>query len=226
MHFDPDLFFHAVYFCEDVDDAVGLLSRNITDILDVMAPMKTFQVRTNYSPWISKETVTMMKERDELQKLASETKSRDDWCKYKQARNRVNNRLKYEEKKGQKLRLDECGTNSAKTWKNVKCILNWNSSGSPNQLFYKGSLRTKAQDIADSQNEFFIDKVQDILANMAPPASDPLRKLKSLMLTRKCSFELVAVHPDQVNKIISSLNKEVFPQPPWGQDLPFPLLKP
>ena len=117
----------------------------------------------------------------------------------------MNNRLEYEESKWQKVRLDECGRNSAKTWKNVKCILNWHSSGAPNQIFYNGSLRTKAQDIADSQIEFFIDKVQDILANMAPPASDPLRKLKSLMLTRKCSFELVAVHPDQVNKIISSL---------------------
>ena len=148
----------------------------------------------------------MMKERDELQQLASETRNRDDWCKFKQVRNKVNNRLKYEEIKGQRLKLDECGSNSAQTWKNVKCILNWNSSGSPNQLFYKGSLRTKAQDIADSQNEFFIEKVQDILTNMPPPTSDPLRKLKSLMLTRNCSFALAAVHPDQVDKIISSLS--------------------
>ena len=41
---------------------------------------------------------------------------------------------------------------------------------------------------------------------MPPPASDPLRKLKSLMLNRQCSFGLVAVHPHKVNKIISSLN--------------------
>ena len=51
-----------------------------------------------------------------------------------------------------------------------------------------------------------MEKVQDILANMPPPASDPLRKLKSLMLNRQCSFGLVAVHPDQVDKIISSQN--------------------
>ena len=41
---------------------------------------------------------------------------------------------------------------------------------------------------------------------MPPPTSDPLRKLKSLMLTRNCSFGLAAVHPDQVDKIISSLS--------------------
>ena len=51
-NFDPDLFVHAVqqlswldvYLCEDVDDAVSLLSRKITDILDDMAPMRTIQL--------------------------------------------------------------------------------------------------------------------------------------------------------------------------------------
>ena len=161
-HFDQEAFVSAVqnlswldiYLCADVDDAVELLSRKLTGILDEMAPMKTFQVRTCYSPWLSKETVRLMKVRDELQKLASETRDRDDWNRYKHMRNRINNRLKYEESHWQKVRLDECGNNSAKTWKNVKGILNWKSSGSPSKLFYKGALKTKAQDIADSQNEF------------------------------------------------------------------------
>ena len=54
-NFDSDLFVQAVqqlswldvYPCDDVDDAVGQLSRKITGILDDMAPMKTIQVRTN-----------------------------------------------------------------------------------------------------------------------------------------------------------------------------------
>ena len=168
--------------------------------------MRTIQARTHYAPWLSKETLRLMKERDEWQKLASETNCRVDWIRFKKLRNKVNNRLKYEETKWQQIRLDECGTNSAKTWKNVKGILNWHSSGSPNQLFHNGSLKTKAQDIADSQNEYFISKVQQIRANMPPPVSDPLLKLKSLMLNRQCSFSLTTVHPDQVDKIISSLN--------------------
>ena len=86
-----------LYLCADVDDAVELLSRKLTCILDEMAPMKTFQVRTCYSPWLSKETVRLMKVRDELHKLASETRDRDDWARFKHMRNRINNRLKYEE---------------------------------------------------------------------------------------------------------------------------------
>ena len=213
-YFDPDAFVCAVqhiswldlYLSQNVDDAVGLFSRKITSILDMMAPMKTFQVRNSYAPWLSEETVKLMKVRDELHKLASETRDRDDWTRFKQMRNRINNRLKYEESYWQKLRLDECGSNSAKVWKNVKGILNWQSSGSPSKLFYKGSLRTKAQDIADSQNEYFIEKVSQIRANLPEPVADPLSKLKSLMSDRQCSFMLQIVHPDQVDKIISNLS--------------------
>ena len=213
-NFDSNLFIQEVrqicwlnvYLCEDADEAVHLLSEHITGILDKMAPMKTVQIRTNFSPWISKETLEMMKERNKLQKLASETGDKNDWKKYKHLRNKLKNRLKYEETKWQKLRLEECDTSSGKVWKSVKSILNWQSSGSPNQLFYKGQLRTKSQDIADSQNQFFVGKVQDILANIPAPTSDPLRKLQELMMARSCSFSLEAVHPDSVEKIISGLS--------------------
>ena len=121
-------------------------------------------------------------------------------------RNRINNRLKYEESHWQKKSLDECWSNPAKVWKNIKGILNWQTSGSPNKLFFKRSLRTKAQDIADSQNEFFIEKVNDIRANLPAPVADPLSKLKSLMLGRTCAFTLGIVHPDQVESIITNLS--------------------
>ena len=85
-NFNPDLFVHRVgelgfmdvYLSEDVDEAFGLLSSHISTILDDMAPMRRIQIRTNYCPWISKETMTMIKERDRLQKQASETNSKDE----------------------------------------------------------------------------------------------------------------------------------------------------
>ena len=158
----------------------------------------------NYASFLYEQTLKLMKTMDELHKLASETKLREDWVKYKSTRNKVNNRLTYEESVGQKSRLEACSDNSTKTWKSIKGILNWHSSGSPTKLFYKGSLRTKAQDLADSQNEFFIEKIENIRANMPHSSSDPLLKLRSLMVDRKCSFSLSTVHPDQVDTIISN----------------------
>ena len=67
--------------------------------------------------------------------------------------------MKYEERKWQKLMLEECGESSSKIWKSVKGILNWKTSGSPNQLFYKGELLSKPKELAEAQNEYFLDKI-------------------------------------------------------------------
>ena len=63
-----------LYLAEDVDEAVSILSTKLTDTLDVMAPMKTIQARKNYVPWISQETLHLIKHRQQLHKLASETR--------------------------------------------------------------------------------------------------------------------------------------------------------
>ena len=148
----------------------------------------------------------MMKQRDELQKIAAESKNTEDWKKFKCLRNKINNRLRFEEINWQKVKLDECGNSSKKVWKNVKGILNWKTSGSPSQLFYKGSLIQKPQELATAQNEFFIDKIDQILANLPPPVSDPLYYLKNMMNGRQCSLTLKAVHPDDVDQIMTKLS--------------------
>ena len=213
-HFNSTMFVKAVqelswldiYLCSEVDTAVELLTSKLTGILDDMAPMRSIQVRANYSPWLSRDTLELMKVRDQVQKLASETKCRTDWVRYKELRNKVTNKLKNEEFKWQRQRLSGCGGNSAKTWKCVKGILNWHSSGSPNQLFFKGSLKTKSQEVAESQNQYFIEKIESIRLNLPPPISDPLSKLKQIMGTRQSTFSLKPVHPDQVLDIISGLS--------------------
>ena len=85
-YFNPVEFVNAVqqlswldlYLRNDADTAVELLTSKLTFILDTLAPMKTFQIRTKYAPWLSTCTVNLMKERDRQQKLAAETNCRED----------------------------------------------------------------------------------------------------------------------------------------------------
>ena len=195
-----------IYLANDVDTAVEILSNKITFILDTLAPMKTVQVRTKYAPWLSKHTIELMKERNKLQKIASETKCRDDWLKFKALRNQVNNRLKYEESRWNRTKLEECDGNPLKTWTKVKKILNWNSSGSPNQLFHQGRLINKPQEIANAQNQYFIEKIELLRQGLPAPISDPLQELRRLMQGRSCTFSLSCVHPDEVDQVISTLS--------------------
>ena len=195
-----------VYLATDVNQAVEVFTAKIRHILDEMAPMRIIQLRNNFSPWLSDETVQLMKSQNDLLKLASSTKTKEDWARFKAVRNRVTNKQKYEANYWKKVKLDSCGGNVGRIWKNIKHILNWTNAGSPNQLFYHGKLLTKAQDIANAQNEYFCDKVNNILSNILPSRTDPLETLKSLMRSRKCSLNLSTVHPDEVRPILSGLS--------------------
>ena len=78
-----------LYLTEDVDTAVQMLSSRLVFILDTMAPMKTIQVRTKYAPWISKNTLDLIKERNIQQQIASETNDREEWVKFRTLRNKT-----------------------------------------------------------------------------------------------------------------------------------------
>ena len=60
----------GIYLSEDVNKAVEYFTNEINRILDVMAPLKTIQIRKQYNPWISSETKDMMTERDRLHAAA------------------------------------------------------------------------------------------------------------------------------------------------------------
>ena len=213
-NFSPNNFISAVrkikwldiYLCTDVNEAVTLLTNQLNSILNIMAPLRTIQVRKNYNPWISAETLQMIKERNELQKIASTSNSKQDWKKYKKLRNSVNNRLKYEERLYQRNKITQFSGDSKKTWKTMKSILNWNSSNAPSKLFYNGQLKTKSQEIADCQKSYFIEKVETIKKELPNPKNDPLEILKSKNLKENLSFTLSPVHPDEILDIISNLS--------------------
>ena len=84
-----------------------------------------------------------MTERNSAQQYASVIKLPEDWKKYKDLRNTVNNTLKNEKDKWKREKLDNCDNNSGKLWKNIIGWLNWSSSGSPSQLFHDGKLEIK-----------------------------------------------------------------------------------
>ena len=142
-NFDPSLFIAAVrkipflkiYQCENVKIASEMLTSELCKILDIMAPIKVFQVRSNYAPWLSNSTKALMKERDEAQKLASISKKPEDWRKYKSIRNSVNNRLKTEKKNWQTQKLSECCDDNSKTWKYVKSWLGWSTGGATHTAY-------------------------------------------------------------------------------------------
>ena len=196
-----------IYECEDVYIALKMLTNEVTTILDKMAPIKTIQIRQNYAPWLSAETRQLMSERDLAQKVAIETRFESDWAIFKRLRNRVNRILKTEKRNWQRAKFKICEdeNDSRQIWKNVKSWLNWTTSGAPTQLFYAGRIENRPIRMAECMNSYFVNKIENLIANLDPSEADPLSNLHRLMSNRKCVFSLKPVHPEMVEKLICNL---------------------
>ena len=144
-----------------------------------MAPIRKIQVRTQFAPWLSNTLKEEMKQRNQLQDIARETKNPEDWSSFKKLRNKINNKLKSEKINWQKMKLSSCTHNSGQTWKYVKGWLNWTSSGSPTQLFHNGKFVTKPNLLAEIMNSFFIEKINKLKNGLPDIVSDPLSTLRN-----------------------------------------------
>ena len=196
-----------MYASEDVDEAVDLFTKKLTNILDKMAPVKQFQVKTKYAAWLSDGTKDMIKQRNLAQQVAAASGQASDWGNYKQLRNEVKKLVKKEKNTWQKNKLDQCEKDSdtSKLWKNILGWLNWSSTSSPTKLASNGGIETSPSRMAEIQNRYYINKVSEIRRNLSGDQRDPLSTLRHLMHGRMTStFNLNPITPDQVDKIIIS----------------------
>ena len=169
--------FSDVYFCLDVEDAATVLTQKLVHVLDKYAPWIVYQQHKHYAPWITSGTLQLMKERDMVKEKAKELAKAEGqltspeqaelWRKYKSLRNSVNNKLGREEFRYKREKFNSCQDNPGMTWNLAKSRMNWSSPGPPRQLEVKiGStlrLLTRAKDIAQAMNEYFISKVESIV---------------------------------------------------------------
>ena len=87
----------------------------------------------------------------------------------------------------------------------MKNWLGWKTGGPPTQLVVNGELKSKPKDLSKCMNEFFVNKVNGLRANIPPCMTDPLDRVRNLMEKKDCSFSLKAAHPDDIAKVIKSL---------------------
>ena len=173
-NFDPELFLSEVraiswwevYSCEHVESAAQLFTNKLNNILNRMAPMKKYQVRTKYAPWVSKSTKEKIRARNYAQKKASETKDAEDWMAYKAQRNSVNSTLQKEKELWQKKKLEDCLEDSRSTWQNLKNWLGWRSGDPPTKLLENGKMFFKPVELANIMNQIFVNKVRNLRSNL------------------------------------------------------------
>ena len=193
-----------VYACYDVELAVDIFTNKLTKILDRMAQVKKFQIKTKYCAWVKNSTKDQMKMRDIAQQTASDSGMSEDWDRYKNLRNEVTAQLRKDKSDWQQSKLESCEETSdtGKLWKNILGWLNWSSSSSPTKLISQGNLETSPSRLADIQNKYYIEKVQKIRRDLQGQHQDPLQVLRNRLAKNEATFSFQA---EQVDKFISNL---------------------
>ena len=187
--------------CTDVDNAVEMLTTKLNSVLDELAPIRTFQTRVNYAPWLSEGTKFLKKQREEAQEKAARTNDLEDWRFFRTIRNQVTRRSRSDKKEWEEKKLEK----SDDMWRTVKNWLGWKNSGPPTKLFHNGEIVTRPASLASSMNKFFIDKVKSLRQNIPQVARDPLIEMKQAMQHRECKFKLNPVSTPEVSKLIHGL---------------------
>ena len=204
-----------VLACMEVDEAVFCFTSKFKFILDIHAPWTIFQQRKSFKPWISSETKSLMDKRDELKKKAikiaannsgheASIREKEVWEEYRKIRNKINNAKRNDEAKYKKNIVDQNLDNISSLWGTVKTFMDWKSSGSPSQISKDNFLYTKAKQVADIMNEFFVEKIQKLKIKFSgtPPNYNHCYRA---MIGKNCKLTMNYVSMRKVKKILKNL---------------------
>ena len=88
------------------------------------APLNTYRVKSRSLPWLSREILDEMYERDRLHQQAVTSRSTELMSAYRKQRNRVSRLLRDGKKTYFRKRLNESGNNSSDMWKVLRMAMN------------------------------------------------------------------------------------------------------
>ena len=202
----------GLYQINDIDIANSHYEAEVLRVLDVEIPMKISQVRSKHKVWISRDTRDLMTLRDNAKIKAQGTQLDNDWRTYRQLRNRCSSQCKNDKKKHFNKIYEDCDRDrDIKSLYNItKTQLGWKSGGPPSALVVDGKYLTAPKDIANTQNEFFVNKVEQLRQELPPTNEDPLHHLKAAMgkwaqADSRPIFSLKEVTQLEIVKIIKSM---------------------
>ena len=206
----------------DPNTANSLLEDTIKNIIDIEAPMVTVQVRTKYLKWLEEDTKVLMRDRDNARKTASQTQLEMDWGVYRTLRNTCTQKQKHDRKNylNRTYANIETEKDSSRLYSLTRQLLGWKQSGPPTSFNVDGNVIKKQQDLANTQANYYSDKIIKIKRNIPWVRSDPLKVLRKAHEDwtperRIPELNLRNVTPVEVQKIISKMKNSHA----YGRDL-------
>ena len=153
-------FAEDILSCEDIEESAARLSAVIRVHLDVQAQVKNYQVKNKFCPWVDESAKMTILRKQKLHAIWKSTKSEDDKKKYREVSNYLNSELRRKKSAyiQQKIRST---VGSHDMWESGKTLLGWTKDGGPTSLSVNGQLTSKNAEMAQAQQDFFVNKIKN-----------------------------------------------------------------
>ena len=190
---------------ESLEAAAGIFENKFKFILDFHAPMKTFQIRKNYSPFISQETKDMISERKVLQEEITRTGNSVLLKEFRYNCKEVKKAVEVDEKMYFERNFsEEAGVTNA--WRTANELLGTSRNLAPTVRKHQQDNEnpvfvTSPKKIAEVFNDFFRKKVETLHSRTdKPPSINPVARLRKWL--DKCSEPPPQFCIKKVDKVI------------------------
>ena len=159
-----------LYKLTDPGDAWNFILNNITAVLDVMCPVRTFHIK-NYRPdWMTKELIEQIKDRDYFYKKAKSQGKVDDWNVAKHLRNVTNSNIRQAKKEFILKELELHDDNPKKFWKVIRKVVPSNKGEQSKEILLKhNGAKVNKDGVAQYINDYFINVGNLDTATPPPP---------------------------------------------------------
>ena len=192
--------------CEECENAAKLLTATVRVHLDVQEKVKTYQLKTNYCPWIDESTKMIIERKKTLYEIWKRNgKKSEDWLLYRKQSNYLVKVLRQKKTHYLKQKLRST-VESQDIWKETRSEMNIGGAGPPSALNIQGELVTSPEQMAEKQNNFFIEKVIGIGEQIPQTETDPLAFTKKFLKDKQVpEFNFTEVTEKEVSNVISNL---------------------
>lgn len=159
-----------------------------------MIEMTQKEIQLQSKPWINKNILNMIKEREKIYKMYLKTKDptlkQDFHKKFKELRNKTREASRLSQKEYLQNFFAKNINNIKKTWKGIKSVININTSNrnQPSSLMVNSKLVTEPKQVAETFNEYFTTIAENfkIKLNMHQETSHHFFKIQILTVSSSC----------------------------------------
>ncbi|KMQ86555.1 rna-directed dna polymerase from mobile element jockey-like protein [Lasius niger] len=200
---------------ETVDVKANKLIGSIVETLDIVAPMKNFNIPNRWmdQKWYTDEVKEITKARDEAYKRAVQSNREEDWEQYRLYRNQGVAMIRNKKKAYYEVMIDSNKNNPSEMWKTLKEVINGKriQNDKYDEIIFdetEGKVSYNREEIANRFNEYYITSIKDIVLSIDSSDNGGLTDVQEELTDINRWEEFNTITEEELRNIIHKLPKK------------------